>query len=100
MRQAMLNTILHVSNRISSTLDCPLQTEKGEQCLLYHKGSTLDSIGLVTLIASLEQAIEETFAIPIILANEKALSQRHSPFATIGTLTDYATSLVKEAQHD
>jgi hypothetical protein len=32
------------------------------------------------------------------LTDEKAMSQRNSPFRSVGALTEYATSLLTEAQ--
>lgn len=52
-------------------------------------GELLDSIELVSLIVFLEEAIEKQTNKNIILADEKAMSRRTSPFATIGYLSDY-----------
>jgi hypothetical protein len=38
----------------------------------------------------LEQAIEEQLNVSVRLADEKALSQRHSPYRSVGTLAAYA----------
>ena len=53
------------------------------------KGSSLDSLGLVTLLVNIEQKIEDTMNINITIADEKAMSLKNSPFRTIGTLTDF-----------
>ncbi len=55
----------------------------------------LNSIGLVTLVVAVEQAVEDEFNTALILANEKAMSMQNSPFQTIGTLADYIVSLLK-----
>jgi hypothetical protein len=41
-----------------------------------------------------EQAIQDQYGIAVTLADEKALSQKNSPFKTIGTLADYAGNLI------
>jgi len=61
---------------------------------LYGGDSALDSLGLVNLIADLEEIISDEFDIEVVLADEKAMSQRTSPFRTVETLTDYIHSLV------
>jgi acyl carrier protein len=60
----------------------------GLNCPLY-KNNAMDSISLVTLISQVESDIEDEFNIQVILADEKAMSQKNSPFLTVGTLTSY-----------
>jgi acyl carrier protein len=66
------------------------QLEKTPETVLFGRAAKLDSLGLVTLIVAAEQRIEETFGVTLTLADEHALSQRHSPFRSIGSLADYA----------
>src|SRR5919109_23019 len=58
--------------------------------------SLLDSLGLVQLIVDLEQRVEETGGVTITIADDRAMSQRNSPFRTAGTLTDYIYLLTEE----
>jgi acyl carrier protein len=57
---------------------------------LFGDHGLLDSVGLVSLVVGVEQAIQERFGIALSLADEKALSQRQSPYRTVGSLADYA----------
>jgi D-alanine--poly(phosphoribitol) ligase subunit 2 len=57
---------------------------------LFGPTGLLDSVGLVSLVLAVEQEISDLLGVSVSLADEKALSQRHSPFRTIGTLVDYA----------
>jgi acyl carrier protein len=61
----------------------------GESTYLIGSGSLLDSLGLVNLIVDLEQRLENEHGISITLADERAMSQKHSPFRTVGSLADY-----------
>ena len=70
--------------------------KKSESTKLYGAGSTLDSLGLVNLIVLIEQIIEDSLDITVTLADERAMSQKHSPFRTISSLIDYIDLLVKE----
>ena len=65
---------------------------------LFGKDGILDSMGLVSLVVAVEQAIEESFGIQIRLADERALSQRRSPYRSIRTLAEYAENEIKIAQ--
>lgn len=98
MRDEILQIILNSVTDISHTLEEPISMEQGEDCPLFGDSSMLDSITLVTLIVKIEQEIEDRFVVPIILASEKAMSRRNSPFLNIGTLTNYTLELVKEGQ--
>ncbi|MDJ0711374.1 MAG: hypothetical protein QNJ14_13340 [Woeseiaceae bacterium] len=62
---------------------------------LFGKDGALDSMGLVTLIVALEQAIEDKYDASIALADEKALSQARSPYRTVATLADYAAGQIQ-----
>ncbi len=61
---------------------------------LFGQKAVIDSIGLVTIIVGTEQKIEEELRESITLADERAMSQKNSPFLTIGTLADYITNLI------
>ncbi len=65
-----------------------------QETLLYGTRSGLDSIQLVTLIADIEERFSREKGIQIVLANEHAMSQRLSPFRSIGRLAEYIESLV------
>jgi acyl carrier protein len=67
----------------------------GSETPLFGQEGILDSVGLVTLIVAVEQAIEDTFGVSVSLADEKAMSQRHSPYRTIGTLAEYAQHMIQ-----
>lgn len=56
----------------------------------------LDSLSLVSFITDIESLISDEFDKNIILADEKAMSQRVSPFRTVETLTVYIKKLLTE----
>jgi acyl carrier protein len=64
--------------------------------LLFGDAGLLDSVGLVSLIVAIEQEIENDLGVSIVLADERAMSQKHSPFRSIGALADYAATLLSE----
>jgi acyl carrier protein len=68
----------------------------GEGTYLIGRRSMLDSLGLVTLIVDLEQRIEEQYDVALTLANDRAMSQKNSPFLTVGSLADYILTLIAE----
>jgi acyl carrier protein len=67
---------------------------EGEQTRLFGGNGQLDSLGLVSLVVSIEEEIETELGVAIVLADEKAMSRRTSPFSRIGNLIDYIDELV------
>jgi hypothetical protein len=67
----------------------------GETRLFGSKG-IFDSIGLVSLIVEVEQGVAELTRAQVTLADERAMSQKHSPFRNVESLADYALMLVNE----
>jgi acyl carrier protein len=67
-----------------------------ETTRLFGKEGLLDSLGLVTLLIDIEQAVNERTGLMIALADDRAMSQSRSPFRTIGTLADYIETLTNE----
>ncbi|MCV3454652.1 hypothetical protein UPTC5044_1276 [Campylobacter lari] len=56
----------------------------------------LDSLALVSLVADLEELLSEEFNKEIILADEKMMSARNSPFKDVESLTDYIVKKLQE----
>jgi len=87
---------LTVEELTAQGLEAP--SEIGPETRLFGKDGLLDSMALVSLVMSLEQEIAEQFGAEIALADEKALSQKHSPFRTIGSLVSYANGEIEAAR--
>lgn len=62
-----------------------------ETPLLGRQG-VVDSLGLVSVIVSVEQALADELDLTVSLADDRAFSQRSSPFRTVGSLAAYATA--------
>lgn len=63
---------------------------------LFGSQSVLDSLGLVNLIVGVEARIADETGEAITLADEKAMSQRNSPFRSVDALSDYVLALLNE----
>ncbi len=68
----------------------------GSETRLVGHTAVLDSMGLVSLILDIEQLVNDKYDVLIILADERAMSQKQSPFRSVATLTDYICQLVVE----
>jgi len=88
-----------IINEASSIID--LENDKiNFDTTIYGNDSRLDSLGLINLIVAVEQNIEDEFDVTITLADDRAMSQKRSPFNTVGTLTNYIEILLKEELND
>ena len=61
---------------------------------LFGEAAVLDSIGLVTLIADLEEDIRVATGQNVALADEKAMSRLTSPFRRVDLLAEYVAEVV------
>jgi acyl carrier protein len=68
-----------------------------DDTVLVGSDAVLDSLGVVQLIVEVEQRVEQTHNVSITLANDKAMSQRNSPFRTVGVLTDHVIATAQES---
>ena len=89
-------TIFKAIDELNDQLSEENQLTKSSETVLYGKNGHLDSLGLVNLLVIIEQNIEDKFNQSITIADERAVSQNHSPFKTIDTLVIYIQKLLKE----
>jgi acyl carrier protein len=88
----ILDSLQFVLAQFGSGSDGPVT----EAAALIGNDSVLDSIGLVALVVEVEQRLFQEHNLSLALANERAMSQRRSPFRTVATLTDYVCLLIEE----
>jgi acyl carrier protein len=100
VKERAIHIILSMLRKIDNDLDGIGECHKAEDCILFGDGGRLDSIGLVSLILSVESAVVEEFGVALTLANERALSERNSPFRTVAALANYITQLLNEHARD
>ncbi|MBO9338712.1 MAG: hypothetical protein J7464_08380 [Chloroflexus sp.] len=95
-RIELSNLVIDSLRDILEQSDRPIPTNLDEHTLLFGKGALLDSLALVTMVVELEQRIEEQFGLTLTLADDRAMSQRNSPFRSVGALVDYLEQLIGE----
>lgn len=98
MNSRILKIIYDAVDVINNHRQKEQQLEKSTETVLFGRASKLDSLGLVSLIVEIEQSIEDEFDVSITIADERAMSQKHSPFKTISTLADYIDMLLIERE--
>jgi len=87
------NIIIEAADETHSQLATAIR-EQGRDTKLFGRDALLDSLALVSLIAAVESRLREQCRNDIMLVNEDAMSRRHSPFRTVGSLCDYIDELI------
>jgi acyl carrier protein len=100
-KKAELTTIVVNNFRdiIESRGDTITQSN-AEDMVLFGEEGALSSSELVALIVAVEQAVEEKFDVYVSLANDRAFSQRNSPYRSIRALVDFALEELVQAGCD
>jgi len=96
-RQAILDIVLRALESANAVRDAGQQLEVSPTAPIFGAASPLDSLGLVALLID----IEESFANQghtIVLSDERALSQKRSPFRDVPSLVSYIEQLMVEAR--
>lgn len=95
MQQKIEKIILEVLEELNEELEDENLKNPSKDTKLYGASGALDSLALVSLITDLEERISDEFNQDIILADEKAMSQRTSPFRNVESLTNYINNLIE-----
>jgi len=74
----------------------PAPDNINEETVLVGNDPVLDSLGVVQLIVEVEQRVEQGHGVSVTLANDKAMSQKNSPFRTVGVLADHVVATAQE----
>ncbi len=92
-REQALALILRRLAALGRELDKPALEQADASTRLFGEAAALDSIGLVTLIADLEEDIRVATGKTVVLADEKAMSRLTSPFRRVDLLAEYVAEV-------
>ena len=95
-QKSIINLVYDVIDEVNMDLPSTQKLKKSLDTQLYGDKSEIDSLSLVNIVVLTEQKIEDEFNITINLADEKAMSQKNSPFKTIETFVEYIEKSVNE----
>ena len=95
-RNSIVNVILAALKAHFDEVNETVDLSEGENIKLFGGGGLLDSIGLVTFIVEVEERLEDEFDVSVVLADEKAMSRRTSPFSRVSYLVDYIFELLNQ----
>lgn len=91
IQKIIIETLIELNEELENeSLENPDSKTK-----LYGVNGGLDSLSLVSFITDLEEKISDKFDKEIVLADEKAMSAKTSPFRNVESLTLYIKSLLE-----
>lgn len=96
MNNKVKKIVISTIKELNEELESEELIDISDSTRLYGTNGVLDSLSLVSLIADLEEKISEDFERDIVLADEKAMSQKTSPFRSVETLVNYIQQLLEE----
>ena len=101
MKDGKIETLIMESLReLAEVLDVQIAGPIDSNTRIFGQKGVLNSMALVTLITDLEEGIEEEFGVSLILADDRAMSQKRSPFRTVSSLAQYISMLIEEEEQN
>jgi len=94
--QRVVDTIYRVVDDVNEQLPEERHLEKSVNTRIFGESGRLDSLGLVSFVVAAEQEFETEFGKPVSLTDERAMSQKNSPFRSIGSFAEYVSVLLRE----
>jgi acyl carrier protein len=99
MKEKIFQLIFIAIDELNEQRSADNQISKTEDTVILGQESMIDSLGLVNLIVSLEQSVNDEMDLEITLADERAMMMESSPFRTVRTLADFIENiLVQESR--
>ena len=95
MQEKIEKIIIDTLKDLNEELENEAFINPNSKTKLYGGNGAMDSLALVSFITDLEEKISDEFEKDIILADEKAMSAKTSPFRNIESLTSYIKSLLE-----
>lgn len=97
MNEKILQAVMDAIDELNGQLPKDERLEKSADTPLFGSGGSLDSLGLVSLVTTLEEVIEEKFGTTITLLEDIDALENDNPFETVRTLADYTASRLEKA---
>ncbi len=89
MQEKIMEIIADAVSDLNEELQYDTLNSVNRETPIFNGEYAIDSLSLVRLVTTLESRIANEFDKKITLADEKVMSQRNSPFKTVGTIADF-----------
>ncbi|EES88876.1 hypothetical protein [Helicobacter canadensis] len=98
MERQIQEIIIEILRSLADELENDNLKNPSLETKIYGIEGNLDSLALVSFIADLESELSEKLNIDMVLADEKAMSMRNSPFKDVESLANYITKKLQEQE--
>ncbi len=88
-RDQIKSIISEAISELNEELDYDHLREISDDTAIFDGEDSLDSLSLVSLIVDIEARVEDAFATEVVLASEKAMSMKNSPYRSVSSLADF-----------
>jgi hypothetical protein len=92
--EAILAVVLEAMRNANLARDPATQLQVSPDAPIFGPGSPLDSLGLVALLFDIEEGLAG-LGYQVLLSDERAMSQKRSPFRSVPALVEYVGSLTR-----
>lgn len=89
MKEKIFSIVASSVEELNKELGYASLRNVSDQTPLYGGNDSLDSLTLVTLISMVEAEVNDAFDSSVLLASEKAMSMRNSPYRDVGALVGF-----------
>jgi len=96
-REAIKEIVKLAVEESNSTLPPDGRLQVSASTLVTGDGGVLTSLGVISLILAIEEKVNETFSIQVMLFDESLIADPKGPFRTIGALVDHVHAVVQKA---
>jgi hypothetical protein len=93
--EAIREVVLQAMRATNEARDTASQLIVSAEAPIFGPDSTLDSLGLVGLLLDIEEGLQ-TIGCDVVLSDERAVSQKRSPFRNVPSLVAYVGTLVRQ----
>ena len=92
---AIRDVVLGAMRNANEARDAASQLVVSAEAQIFGPDSPLDSLGLVGLLLDIEEGLQ-AIGCEIVLSDERAVSQKRSPFRSVQSLVSYVGTLARE----
>jgi acyl carrier protein len=93
--QQVLEVVLQAMHATNQARDAASQLAVSADAPIFGPDSSLDSLGLVGLLLDVEEGLQ-AIGCDVVLSDERAVSQKRSPFRNVQSLVTYVSTLARE----
>ena len=97
--EKILEAVMEAIDELNGQLPKGQKLDKSSNTALFGSGGGLDSLGLVSLVTTVEQKIEEKLGLTATLLEDVDLLENDNPFRTVNSLAEYVASVLEKKQN-